>query len=106
MKRHREYIREQIKKNPKFADDLAEADREVAIAVELAKLRERRGLSQTQLAQLAGMKQPQVARLESGAYFPAIGTLIRLLAALGGKIEIGPNECRVIPITRKVAVLR
>jgi predicted transcriptional regulator len=106
MKTNREYIKEQIKKNPKFADDLAEADREVAIAVELAKLREQRGLSQTQLAQLVGMKQPQIARLESGAYFPAIGTLIRLLAALGGKLELGPTECRVIRTSRKVAVLR
>lgn len=106
MKSHRKYIKEQISKNPKFGTDLAEADREVAIAVELAKLREQRGLSQTQLAQLAGMKQPQVARLESGAYFPAIGTLIRLLAALGGRMEIGPNECRVIRTSRKVAVMR
>ncbi|MDN5940617.1 MAG: helix-turn-helix transcriptional regulator [Nitrospira sp.] len=106
MKTNREYIKEQMKKHPKFAEDVAEADREVAIAVELAKLREQRGLSQAQLAQLAGMKQPQIARLESGAYFPAIGTLIRLLAALGGKIELGPNECRVIRTPRKVAALR
>ena len=106
MKTHRQYIKEQLKNNPKFAEDLAEADREVVIAVELAKLRELRGLSQTQLAQLAGMKQPQIARLESGAYSPAIGTLIQLLAVLGGKIELGPNECRVTRTPRKVAALR
>jgi hypothetical protein len=52
------------------------------------------------------MKQPQIARLESGAYSPAIGTLIRLLAVLGGKIELGPNECRVIRTPRKVAALQ
>jgi transcriptional regulator with XRE-family HTH domain len=106
MKTHREYIREQIEKNPKFADDLAEADREVAIAVELAKLRERRGLSASAACATGRHETAQVARLECGAYFPAIGTLIRLLAALGGKIEIGPNECRVIPTARKVAALR
>ena len=37
MKTHRQYIDEQIKKNPQFAEELAEAEREVAIAVQLAK---------------------------------------------------------------------
>jgi hypothetical protein len=38
MKTHREYIDEQIRKKPAFAHDLADAEKDVAIAVELAKL--------------------------------------------------------------------
>lgn len=38
MKTHRQYIDEQIKNHPKFANTLAEAEQDVAIAVELAKL--------------------------------------------------------------------
>lgn len=68
----------------------------MTIAVELAKLREQRGLSQSQLARMTGMKQPQIARL-SGAYMPAFGTLIRILEALKGKLELSPTECRVTP---------
>ena len=47
MKTHRQYINEQIRKEPKFAEALAKAEHEVGIAMELARLRERRGLSQT-----------------------------------------------------------
>lgn len=47
MNTHRQYISEQIRKEPKFAEALAKAEQEVGIAVELARLRERRGLSQT-----------------------------------------------------------
>jgi predicted transcriptional regulator len=106
MKTHRQYIDEQIQKNPKFAEDLSEADRAVTIAVEIAKLRERRGLSQTQVAQLAGMKQPQIARLESGAYFPQLGTLRKLLGVLGGKLELSSTVCRLTATHKKVAGLR
>ena len=40
MKINQQYIDEQIKKYPKFANTLAEAEQDVAIALELAKLRE------------------------------------------------------------------
>ncbi len=106
MKTHRQYIDEQIKKNPKFADTLAEAEQEVAIAVELAKLRERRGLSQTELARRTGMKQPQIARLESGAHFPALTTLQKLLGVLGGKLELTADACHLTPMRTKVASAR
>ncbi len=106
MKTHRQYIDEQIKKNPQFAEELAEAEREVAIAVQLAKLREQRGLSQTDLAKLTGMKQPQIARLESGAHLPALSTLLRLLGVLGGKLELTATKCRLISTRGKPVSLR
>ena len=37
MNTHRQYIHEQIRKEPKFAEALAKADHEVGIAMELAK---------------------------------------------------------------------
>ncbi|NNH73945.1 helix-turn-helix transcriptional regulator [Nocardia uniformis] len=48
-------------------------------------IRERRlelGLTQTQLAQRAGLRQPEVSRLESGGGTPTIGMLERLAHAL------------------------
>jgi transcriptional regulator with XRE-family HTH domain len=101
MKTHRQYIEEKIRKSPKFAGELAEADRDVEIAVELAKLRQRRGLSQVQVARLAGMKQPQIARLESGAHLPQWGTLQRLLGVLGGRLELGSDFCRLTTAPKK-----
>jgi transcriptional regulator with XRE-family HTH domain len=106
MKTHRQYIDEQIKKNPKFDETLANAEQEVAIAVELARLRERRGLSQTELAKRAGMKQPQIARLESGAHFPTFTTLQKLLGVLGGKLEVTADTCHLTPTRAKAAGAR
>ncbi|MBI5314738.1 MAG: helix-turn-helix transcriptional regulator [Nitrospirae bacterium] len=106
MKTHRQYIDEQMKKDPKFADALTKAEQEVGIALELAKLRERRGLSQTELAKLTGMKQPQIARLESGAHFPAFATLQKLLGVLGGKLELTADACHLTPTRAKVAGAR
>lgn len=103
---HRQYINEQIKKDPKFADALAKAEQEVTIAVELAKLRERRGLTQTELAKRTGMKQPQIARLESGAYFPSFSTLQKLLGVLEGKMELTAESCHLTPTRRKLAGAR
>jgi DNA-binding XRE family transcriptional regulator len=78
----------------------------VAIAVEFARLRERRGLSQSELAKLTGMKQPQIARLESGAHLPALATLQKLLRVLGGKLEVTASACRLTLTRAKVASAR
>jgi ribosome-binding protein aMBF1 (putative translation factor) len=59
---------------------------EARLAIEFANaIRERRlelGLTQTQLAQRAGLRQPEVSRLESGGGTPTIGMLDRLAHAL------------------------
>jgi transcriptional regulator with XRE-family HTH domain len=106
MKTHRQYIDEQIKKDPQFVEELTKAEQEIAIAVELARLRERRGLSQTELARRTGMKQPQIARLESGAHLPALATLQKLLGVLGGKLELTASACRLTLTRPKVVGTR
>ncbi|KAF0836525.1 helix-turn-helix domain-containing protein [Nocardia caishijiensis] len=59
---------------------------EAILAIQLAEsIRERRlelGLTQTQLAERAGLRQPEVSRLESGGGTPTIGMLERLAHAL------------------------
>jgi transcriptional regulator with XRE-family HTH domain len=51
--------------------------------VPLAALRLRRGLTQQQLAELSGIQQPQLSRIESGAHDILTATAARLAAALG-----------------------
>lgn len=45
-------------------------------------------LSQRALARLAGVPQPTVARIESGAVVPRVDTLDRLLRACGKDLEL------------------
>ncbi len=54
--------------------------------------REAQGLSQTQLAELAGLKQPAIARLESMKATPQIDTLFKVLKPLGYTLAIVPAE--------------
>jgi DNA-binding XRE family transcriptional regulator len=53
----------------------------------LAVLRLKHGWSQRTLADHIGVKQPHIARLESGLHDPSLGTMRKLAAALGVTIE-------------------
>jgi len=49
----------------------------------IKSLREKKGLSTTDVANLTGLKQPNVSRIEGGAYMPNLPTLMKLAEALG-----------------------
>jgi len=71
-------------KDPEFVDAL----KELEPGYQIARLRIQRGLTQAQLAELVGTKQPAIARLESGQGTPSIAFLRRLACALGAKLEL------------------
>lgn len=52
-------------------------------ASNLRRARARSGLSQTQLAQEAGISQSEIYRLEAGTREPRLGTLVNLGNAMG-----------------------
>ena len=56
----------------------------------LIETREEKGLSQRGLAELLGMKQPQIARLESMKSSPQLDTLFKVLTPLGYTLSITP----------------
>ena len=62
-----EWIDGQLKADPRLAHEVDELVNKMRLDQELAALREKRGLSQRQLAKLLGASQPYVAKLESGA---------------------------------------
>ena len=62
-------------------------------AYQLARLRILRGLTQQQLAEKVGTRQPSIARLESGREEPKLGFLRRVAEALGAKVEV-----RIVPL--------
>ncbi|MES2070058.1 MAG: helix-turn-helix transcriptional regulator [Pseudomonadota bacterium] len=61
----------------------------------VARIRKERGLTQVQLAQMAGMGQSTLARFETGAV-AEFGTrkLLRLLELLGHELQIAPAGAR------------
>jgi DNA-binding XRE family transcriptional regulator len=53
------------------------------VAIRIIQYRVDEGLTQTQLAQAVGMKQPVIARLESGDQPPSLATLAKITAGTG-----------------------
>ncbi|NLN70678.1 MAG: helix-turn-helix transcriptional regulator [Chloroflexi bacterium] len=78
-------------KNPEF---LAAAE-ELEPGYQVARLRMLRGLTQTELAEMVGTRQPSIARLENGSSTPSLSFLNRVAEALGAKIEF-----KLIPNTK------
>lgn len=66
-----------------------------AVAEIVATNRERKGLTQTALARAIGVRQPVIARIESGDHVPTIETLIKIASALDIEIMVG-----IAPSTR------
>ncbi len=64
-------------------------------AYQVARLRILRGLTQQQLAERVGTRQPSIARLESGREEPKLGFLRRVAEALEARLEV-----RIVPIEK------
>ena len=79
--------------DPAFLDpsERAKIDFEVALIGKLIEARESKGLSQKELADLSGLKQSAVARLESMRATPQIDTLFKILQPLGYTLAIVPE---------------
>jgi len=58
------------------------------IGAKLKELREEKGLSVRQLAELTGVNYSNISKIESGRYSVGIDILSRITDALGAKIEI------------------
>lgn len=58
----------------------------------IQKFRKLRGLSQTELAQLSGMRQEMISKIEGGQTGTKISSICDLLAALDLEITIGPRS--------------
>jgi transcriptional regulator with XRE-family HTH domain len=91
-----EVLREKLR-DPEFR----QAYEELEPAYQVARLRIMRGLTQAELAQLVGTKQPSIARLESGQDAPRLSFLKKVVEALGGtltvKIEADPGASASVP---------
>lgn len=71
-------------------EEIAESDLRVALIGELIKARQEKGISQKQLEELSGVKQPVIARMEKGYTSSQLDTILKLLLPLGKTLAIVP----------------
>jgi DNA-binding XRE family transcriptional regulator len=81
-------LREDIK-DPEFKAHYQEERQALRLAMKIAKLREKKGLSQQQLAKLMGTSQQAISRIESGEYEGfTLKTLEKIAEATGMRVKI------------------
>ena len=74
------------------AEEIRESDLRVAIIGELIKARQSKNISQRELEELSGVKQPIISRMESGETSPQLDTVLRVLAPLGKTLAVVPLD--------------
>lgn len=104
----RKWMDEQYRKSPGLKKRVEALVEQMSIEQDLIALREERGLSQRALAALVGVKQPVIARIESGkANNLELKTVVRIATALGATVRVvferGKNQSRPKASRRRLA---
>lgn len=94
-KNFRETLNEQLK-DPAFQAEWEALEPERQIIRAIIEGRERRDLTQQQLAEITGIQRADISRLENGTGNPSLRTLKRLAAGMGMqlKLEFVPKTVR------------
>jgi len=81
-------LREDIK-DPEFKAHYEEEKQALMLAIKILELREKKGLSQQQLAKLMGTSQQAISRIESGEYEGfTLKTLEKIAESTGMRVKI------------------
>ena len=81
-------LREDLK-DPEFRAHYQEERQALILAMKIAKLREKKGLSQQQMAKLMGTSQQAISRIERGDYEGfTLKTLEKIAEATGTRVKI------------------
>jgi DNA-binding XRE family transcriptional regulator len=80
--------KQELLKNPKFKAAYDALEPEYQLASALIKARIAKKMTQTEVAEIAGVSRTVVARLESGTTNPTLGTVSRVANALGQNVTL------------------
>ncbi|MCC7106601.1 MAG: helix-turn-helix transcriptional regulator [Chloroflexi bacterium] len=102
LQTHGEVLAEELE-DPAFRVEWERLTLARAVGECVLRYRTSRKLSQRRLAEILGIRQPQVARIEGGAHDPSLGALRLLSDRLGLEflIDIGPSRAGGRWITAK-----
>ena len=87
MSSFHEYLKEQMT-DPEFKREYDALEPEFAIIQALIDARKASGLTQKQLAEITGIAQADISKLENGNANPSLRTLQRLASGMGTSLKI------------------
>lgn len=73
-------------------EELYEIQFKNQIISEIIKVRKGNGITQKELEEISGVKQPLIARIEKGGVDPQITTILRILLPLGLTLAVVPQN--------------
>lgn len=88
---------EQNLRDPEFAREFGTAQAKSSFALTLAQARAKLGITQKELANMAGVSQGYIAKLEGGEANPTLGRIGSLLAILGLSLTTGTTTLLPYP---------
>ena len=87
LKKFDDYLAEQLK-DPEFKAGYDALEPEFSLIKALMDARLEKGLTQKELAEMTGISQGDISRIERGTANPSIKTIQRLATALDKKVQI------------------
>jgi len=104
-----DFFAEEEARDPTFREGYERISAMVRFGIALAMMRERRGMTQQEVADASGIGRSVIARLESGDHAPTLVTQAKLAHALNARLEVPPDgQVRFVPTraARKTAKAR
>jgi transcriptional regulator with XRE-family HTH domain len=92
--------------NPEFRAAYDAEDKRIELVLQIIKLRQRRGMTQSDLAKAIGTRQANVSRLERFDANLTLGTLEKVAQALGANLQIDLGQKRHERNEREMRPLR
>lgn len=86
---------EDFEKTLNITEEEEEIQLEMNIIRATIEARKKAKLSQQELSEITGIKQPAIARIERGNHSPTTNTLIKILRPMGYTIKVVPLEEKV-----------
>ena len=94
----KDLIWEKVRENLKLTKEQEEEIRvEEAIIEAVVRARKEKNLTQQQLSDISGIKQPAIARIENGTNSPMVSTLMKMLYSMGYTLKVVPLEKKRTP---------
>jgi len=91
-----EYINERCARDPKFQYEYDALEIEYQLKQALVEMRKNKNLTQKELAELTGIHQADISKIENCNANPSLSTIRRLAKGLGKKLKIEFVDCDVV----------
>jgi DNA-binding XRE family transcriptional regulator len=83
-----EILEQKFKNNSVLESEFKEIENELDVIAQIIKVRNEKGLSQKEVADMAGLTQQMISRIETKEFSPNLRNLVKVINALDLKLKV------------------